>query len=265
MMHDLVRSLPDRAGRISMQILEHMGRWAVFSATSLAGAVRIHRLLPKILYDIYFIGFKSLNIIVLVAFFTGMVLGLQGYYTLIKFSAEGMLGVAVALSLVRELGPVLTAIMLIGRAGSSISAELGIMRISEQIDALSTMNIDPKRYLVTPKLLAALVCFPLLTAVFDCVGIVGGYFSSVLLSSRSGIFFSKIQSSLLLSDITGGFVKSIVFSLLVMTTCCYCGFYTHLNPRSSGAQGVSNSTTSAVVQSCVYVLIADYVITSFLM
>lgn len=265
MVHDVVRSLAGLTGKMFTELLEHMGRWAVFSAVSLAGMARMHRLLPKIAYDIYFIGFKSLNIIVLVAFFTGMVLGLQGYYTLIKFSAEGMLGVAVALSLVRELGPVLTAIMLIGRAGSSISAELGIMRISEQIDALSTMNIDPKQYLVTPKLIAALICFPLLTAVFDCVGIVGGYFSSVLLSSRSGIFFSKIQSSLLLADISGGFVKSVVFAVLVMTISCYCGYYTHLNPRSSGAQGVSNSTTSAVVQSCVYVLIADYVITSFLM
>lgn len=264
-MNNIMWSVPDMAGKLFMQLVEHLGRWAVFSAVSLAGMLRVRRLMSKIAYDVYFIGFKSLNIIILVAFFTGMVLGLQGYYTLIKFSAEGMLGVAVSLSLVRELGPVLTAIMLIGRAGSSISAELGIMRISEQIDALSTMNIDPKCYLVTPKLIAALICFPLLTAVFDCVGILGGYFSSILLSSRSGIFFSKIQASLLLSDITGGFIKSIIFSFLVMTISCYCGYYTHLNPRSSGAQGVSNSTTSAVVQSCVYVLVADYVITSFLM
>ncbi|NLW81329.1 MAG: ABC transporter permease [Desulfovibrionales bacterium] len=258
-------SFPALIGETSLGLVKNVGQWGVFSLSALAGAVHIRQLFPKVLQNIHFIGFKSLNIIILVAFFTGMVLGLQGYYTLIKFSAEGMLGVAVALSLVRELGPVLTAIMLIGRAGSSISAEIGIMRISEQIDALTTMNIDPVRYLVTPKMLASFICFPLLTAVFDCVGILGGYFSSMLLSSRSGIFFSKIQSSLLLEDVTGGFVKSFVFSFIVITISCYCGYFTHLNQASAGAQGVSNSTTSAVVQSCVYVLIADYIITSFLM
>lgn len=260
-----ILAVPALLGEKVTQLAGTVGLWAIFSCSSLAHVFSLRNLLPKILYNIHFIGFKSLNIIVLVAFFTGMVLGLQGYYTLIKFSAEGMLGVAVALSLVRELGPVLTAIMLIGRAGSSITAEIGIMRISEQIDALATMNIDPVRYLVTPKMIAAFICFPLLTAVFDCVGILGGYFSSVLLSSRSGIFFSKIQSSLLLSDITGGFIKSVVFSFIVISITCFCGYYTHLNQGSAGAQGVSNSTTSAVVQSCVYVLIADYVITSFLM
>jgi phospholipid/cholesterol/gamma-HCH transport system permease protein len=260
-----ILAIPALLGATSLGIIKNVGQWGVFSLTAVLGMIHIRRLLPKILYDIYFIGFKSLNIIILVAFFTGMVLGLQGYYTLIKFSAEGMLGVAVALSLVRELGPVLTAIMLIGRAGSSISAEIGIMRISEQIDALSTMDVDPVRYLVTPKIIASLICFPLLTAIFDCVGILGGYFSSVLLSSRSGIFFSKIQSSLLLSDVTGGFIKSIVFAFIVITISCYCGYYTHLNQASAGAEGVSNSTTSAVVQSCVYVLVSDYVITSFLM
>jgi len=127
------------------------------------------------------------------------------------------------------------------------------------------MDVDPVRYLVTPKIIASLVCFPLLTAIFDCVGILGGYFSAVLLSSRSGIFFSKIQSSLLMSDVTGGFIKSFVFAFIVITISCYCGYYTHQNQSSAGAEGVSNSTTSAVVQSCVYVLISDYVITSFLM
>ena len=252
-------------GQSTLRMASTVGLWAVFSCSSLLYAFSFKNLWPKIVYNIYFIGFKSLNIIVLVAFFTGMVLGLQGYYTLIKFSAEGMLGVAVALSLVRELGPVLTAIMLIGRAGSSISAEIGIMRISEQIDALDTMNINPIRYLVTPKMIAAFICFPLLTAVFDCVGIIGGYFASIFLSPRSGIFFSKIASSLELSDITGGFVKSFVFSFIVISISCFCGYYTHLNQASAGAQGVSNSTTAAVVQACVYVLIADYVITSFLM
>lgn len=260
-----VLTIPALLGERAYGIITHIGRWAVFSLTALAGVLRPRGLWPKVLYNIYFIGFKSLSIIALVAFFTGMVLGLQGYYVLIKFSSEGAIGVAVALALVRELGPVLTAIMLVGRAGSSISAEIGIMRISEQIDALSTMNVDPVRHLITPKVVASLICFPLLTAIFDCVGILGGYFSTTLLSSRSGIFFHKIGSSLLMTDVVGGFIKALVFSFIVITVSCYCGYYTHLNRNSAGAQGVSNSTTSAVVQSCVYVLIADYVITSFLM
>jgi phospholipid/cholesterol/gamma-HCH transport system permease protein len=160
---------------------------------------------------------------------------------------------------------VLTAIMVVARAGSSTAAELGIMRISEQIDALETMDIDPVRHLVTPRLVAALVAFPLLTAVFDVVGIFGGYLAAHLLSSRAGIYFSKIQSTLVLSDISGGFIKAVVFGFLVMSVCCYCGFHTHLRRDSAGARGVSASTTSAVVQSCVYVLMADYAITSFLM
>lgn len=263
-MPSALRVLPQLLGTMALNTILTTGKWGIFSFQSMFSILHFRKIWTKILHEIYFIGFKSLNIIILVAFFTGMVLGLQGYYTLIKFSAEGMLGVAVALSLVRELGPVLTAIMLIGRAGSSISAEIGIMRISEQIDALVTMDINPVRYLVTPKLFASFLCFPLLTAIFDCVGILGGYCAANLLSSRSGIFFSKIQSSLLLSDISGGFIKSFAFAFIVVTICCFCGYETH-QQKTSGAEGVSNSTTSAVVMSCVFVLITDYVITSFLM
>lgn len=220
----------------------------------------------KIVQQVYFIGVKSVFVIVLIGLFTGMVLGLQGYYTLVKFGSEGLLGAAVALSIIRELGPVLTAIMITGRAGSSMAAEIGIMRISEQIDALSTMGINPMRFLIAPRLAAALVCFPLLTAIFDVVGIGGGYLTGVvLLDINPGVYFNRIDAAVELTDVTGGFVKSFVFALLVAAICCYEGYFTHARREGFGAKGVSLATTSAVVLSCITILVADYALTSFLL
>jgi len=220
----------------------------------------------KTVNQVYFIGMKSVFVICLTGAFTGMVLGLQGYYTLVKFGSEGLLGSAVALSLIRELGPVLTAIMITARAGSAMAAEIGIMRISEQIDALETMDINPIRFLFSPRLLAALISFPLLTAIFDVVGIVGGYLSgSLLLGINPGIFFSRVESSVLMKDVTGGFLKSIVFAAVVATICCFQGYYTHTRAEGFGARGVSLATTSAVVISCVLILITDYILTTFLL
>jgi len=216
--------------------------------------------------QLYFIGMKSVFVICLTGAFTGMVLGIQGYYTLVKFGSEGLLGAAVALSLIREMGPVLSAIMIIARAGSAMAAELGIMRISEQVDALETMDIDPIRFLVSPRIVASLISFPLLTALFDVVGIFGGYLTgSLLLGINPGTFFSRVESSVLMNDIVGGFTKSIVFAVVVVTICCFKGFYTHLNSEGHGAKGVSLSTTSAVVSSCVLILVVDYMLTSILL
>lgn len=219
----------------------------------------------RIIQQVHFIGMKSLTIIGLTGLFTGMVLGLQGYYMLVQVQAEGMLGAAVALSLVRELGPVLTALMVTGRAGSSMAAELGIMRNSEQIDALDTMSINPLKYLVSPRLIGALISFPLLTAICNVVGIIGGYLTGVvLLGVDSGSYLSRMEAIVDLEDVTSGLYKSLVFAVIVATVCCYQGYTTHLRKGGFGARGVSNSTTSAVVLSCVLVLAADYVLSSFL-
>ena len=219
----------------------------------------------KIMQQIYFFGMKSLFVICLTGAFTGMVLGIQGYYALVKYGSAGALGSAVALSLVREMGPVMTAIMVTARAGSAVAAEIGIMRISEQIDALETMDINPIRFLVSPRMAAAFISFPLLTAVFDVVGIFGGYLTgSMLLGINPALYFSRVQSSVVMTDVTGGFLKSIVFAVVVITICCYQGYYTHTRTEY-GAKGVSLSTTSAVVLSCVLILISDYVLTSFLL
>lgn len=220
----------------------------------------------KFVQQVHFIGAKSIFVVTLTGAFTGMVLGIQGYYSLAKFGATGFLGPAVALSLIRELGPVLTAIMVTGRAGSAMAAEIGIMRISEQIDALETMDINPIRFLITPKIAAALVSLPLLTAIFDVVGIIGGYLTgSLLLDINPVLYFSRIESSVVMHDINGGFVKAVVFAAVITTICCFQGYYTHTRQRGFGAEGVSYSTTNAVVQSCVLILVTDYILTSFLL
>lgn len=207
-----------------------------------------------LLKQIHFIGNKSLIVIILIGAFTGMVLALQIFYTLRKFGAEAMLGPAVALSLIRELGPVLAALTVTGRAGSAITAEIGIMRITEQIDALTSMALNPMRYLVVPNIVAAILVFPLLTAIFDVVGIFGGYLVGVkMLGLSSGTYFSQMKQYINMVDIEIGLYKSISFGLIVSWISCYKGYYT-----GYGAEGVSKSTTEAVVLSSVLILIWDY-------
>ena len=222
--------------------------------------------LSKVIQQIYYIGASSTTIIMLVSLFTGMVLGLQSYHALIKFGAVGGLGALVSLSLIRELGPVLTAIMITARAGSAITAEIGIQRISEQVDALETMRIDPFRYLISPRITAAIISFPLLTAVFDFIGIIGGYISGVaLLGLNAGVYSHSIQSNVDMKDLTDGFIKATVFAVIVATVCCYQGYYVHMRKDSHGAKAVGLATTSAVVTSCVLILVSDYVVTSLLL
>ena len=252
-------------GSHTINMVLEIGRIALFFFQGFVLIFYMPLQILKIKQQIYFIGMKSLFVICLTGAFTGMVLGIQGYYTLVKYGSTGALGSAVALTLVREMGPVMTAIMVIARAGSAMAAEIGIMRISEQIDALETMDINPIRFLVSPRIAAAFISFPLLTALFDVVGIFGGYVTgSVLLGINPGLYFSRVESSVDMSDVAGGFIKSIVFAIVVVTICCYQGYFTHTRAEF-GAKGVSLSTTSAVVLSCVLILITDYVLTSFLL
>lgn len=253
-------------GRWVILSIRELGGWAIFTGLALWHSLSLPRQFDKVLTQVFIIGSRSVFVVALVGLFTGMVLGLQGYYTLIKFGSEGVLGTLVALSLIRELGPVLTAIMVTARAGSAMAAELGIMRISEQIDALDTMDIDPVRFLVSPKVTAAIFSFPLLTALFNVFGILGGYLTGVaLLDLNPGDYLYRIEADVALRDVTGGFIKSLFFALLVSSICCYQGYFTHLRQDGFGARGVSQATTSAVVLSCVTVLLWDYVLTSFLL
>jgi phospholipid/cholesterol/gamma-HCH transport system permease protein len=252
-------------GRYTIGAIQDLGKIALFFFKGFVLIFAPPLQLNKILQQIYFIGMKSVFVVCLTGAFTGMVLGLQGYYLLVKYGSTGILGSAVALSLIREMGPVLTAVMVIARGGSAMAAEIGIMRISEQIDALETMDIDPLRFLVSPRIAAALISFPLLTALFDVVGILGGYLTgSLLLGVNPVLYFSRVESSVALVDVSGGFIKSIVFAVIVVSICCFQGYFTHTRTEF-GAKGVSQSTTSAVVLACVLILIADYVLTSFLL
>ena len=252
-------------GKRTLDVINNLGAIAIFFTLAFLKIFR-KKQVREIIQQVFFIGAKSSNIVMLIGLFTGMVLGLQLYYTLTKFGSQGVLGSVVALSLIRELGPVLTAIMITARAGSAMTAELGILRISEQIDALYTMRIDPVRYLISPRIAASIISFPLLTAFFDLVGILGGYLTGVvLLGVNKGAYFYRIHAYVDMTDIRGGFIKSLVFAVLVSSICCFQGYFTHLRTDSYGAKGVSLSTTSAVVLSCVMILVSDYVVTSFLM
>lgn len=244
--------------------VDNLGAATIFLVTAFLQIFR-RKQLWKIIEQIYYIGARSITIIMLVSLFTGMVLGLQSYHALLKFGAQGAVGSLVSLSLIMELGPVLTAIMITARAGSAVTAEIGILRISEQIDALHTMRINPLRYLISPKIAAAIISFPLLTAVFDLIGIAGGYISGVvLLGLNAGVYLHSISTYVVMADITNGFIKSIVFAVIVATVCCYQGYFAHLRKDSHGAQAVGLATTSAVVLSCVLILVSDYVVTSLL-
>ena len=242
----------NRLGAAVLRMLDSLGAVTLFMLDGLRHIFTSPRIVPRTIQQLYVIGYKSLFVILLIGIFCGMVLGLQGYYTLVQFGSVGMLGSAVSLSLIRELGPVLTAIMLAGRAGSSMAAEIGVMRISDQIDALDVMDINSMAYLVSPRLVASLLAFPLLTGV-------------LMLHINEGAYLYRIASSVTMNDVAGGFIKSLVFGLLVATVCCHQGYTTHMRRDSVGPEAVGNATTSAVVISCVLILVADYVLTSFLL
>lgn len=252
-------------GRAALDLLGNFGAMAIFFSIAFINIFR-RKQLQEIVNQVFYIGATSSLIVLLVGLFTGMVLGLQLFYTLVKFGAVGALGSAVSLSLVREMGPVLTAIMITARAGSGMAAEIGILRISEQIDALYTMRIDPVRYLISPRIAAAIISFPLLTAFFDLIGIIGGYLTGVLLlGTNGGTYFYRVQSSLDMVDIRGGFIKALVFAAIVSCVCCFQGYFCHMRTDGYGAKSVGFATISAVVLSCVMILISDYVLTSFFM
>ena len=216
-----------------------------------------------ILKRIHFIGLESMLVIVLTGAFTGMVLGLQGFYTLSRFGSGAYLGSMVALSLVKEMGPVISGLMVTGRAGSAIAAEIGIMRISDQIDAIELMGLEPFRYLVVPTLIAAVISLPLLTAIFDVVGIFGGYLVGVkLLGTSVGTYFGEMRAVMNMGHVMEGIYKSLSFGVIITWVSCYKGYYT--GTSGWGAEGVSKSTTQAVVLSSVLILFWDYILTSML-
>ena len=245
-------------GRGALGVLEMLGSYGMFLLTAFFWLFGSPLKFKRVLEQIVFIGVKSTVIVLLTGAFTGMVFALQVFYALSKFGGESLLGPTVALSLIRELGPVVSALMITGRAGSALASEIGIMRITEQIDALEIMAVNPYRYLVVPNMVAAVISFPLLGAFFSMVGIWGGYLVGVkLLGVSEGTYFGEMSNFVEMKDITMGITKSLSFGLIVSWVCCYKGFFTEF-----GAKGVGKATTQSVVISSVLILIWDYFITS---
>lgn len=257
----------EKLGATALYHLHDLGRMGVFLFRALAGVFQRPFRFRAVVVQVREIGANSLGLIFFTAAFTGMVLGLQGYYTLRKFGSEGMLGSAVSLSLLREMGPVLTALMVTGRAGSAMCAEIGIMRNSEQLDALECMAVDPFRYLISPKFIATLISIPLLTMVFNVVGIFGGYVAGVqMLGVNPGAFFSGMETSVVNKDIAMGIIKSLVFAILIVWVCTGRGYFVHqIEGSGYGAEAVSRVTTQAVVLSSISILVWDYILTAILL
>jgi phospholipid/cholesterol/gamma-HCH transport system permease protein len=257
-------SIIRRLGAATLLYLGRMGVMGIFLLKTFFYVFPPPLKFGRVLKQIRFIGAQSVFVIILTGGFTGMVLGFQGYYSLSRFGSDAFLGPMVGLALVKELGPVFTAFVVTGRAGSAITAEIGIMRISEQIDALELMGLNPYRYLMVPNLLAAMICLPLLTAIFDVVGIFGGYLiGGKLLGVGGGTYFGEMANYVEMSDIMEGIYKSLSFGTLIVWVCCYKGFYTSIF-TGFGAEGVSKATTEAVVVSFVLILVWDYFMTSLL-
>ncbi len=247
-------------GRLTINGVATLGRLGTFLGLAVGYSLTPPFKARQLLNRIHFIGYNSLLIIVLTGAFTGMVLGLQVFITLSRFGSEAFLGPAVALSLIRELGPVLAALMVTGRAGSALTAEIGIMRISEQIDALTVMALNPLRYLVVPSILAGIITFPLMTALFDLVGIFGGYLVGVkLLGLSQGTYFGEMKTFVDMRDIMTGIWKALSFGVIVTAVCSYKGYHV-----GHGAEGVARATTQAVVLSSVLILVWDYFLGSVL-
>lgn len=240
--------------------LEKIGQFVLLTTRTLSWMIRPPYRFSQLLAAMDFIGVQSVFIVSLTGIFSGMVLTLQTVNSLRQFSAEGSVGAIVAISLARELAPVFSALMITARAGSAMAAELGNMRVTEQLDALVTMGVSPIQYLLSPRMLAAVLMGPLLCVLYGCVGMVGAWVVAVnWLGVDPGVFVANIERYLELKDFWMGIVKAAVFGFLIAAISCNQGFF-----ASGGARGVGLATTRAVVQSAVVLLIANYFITDWL-
>lgn len=244
----------------AIDLLDGLGRIVILTGQTILWALRPPFRPGQLLLAMDFIGVQSIFIIMLTGTFSGMVFSLQTVSSLRQFGAEGVVGSVVAISLTREISPVFTALMVTARGGSAIAAELGNMRVTEQIDAITTMGVSPVQYLLSPRLLASLIMLPLLCILYSCVGMAGAWVVAIYwLGVDPGIFIANIQKYLLPADLFMGELKAICFGFLISVISCEKGFY-----ASGGARGVGQATTRAVVHSAVAILVCNYIITSLL-
>lgn len=245
-------------GRLFLRFLETTGRLASFIATAIYEGLRGPYYPRQIWRQFIDIGYFSLPVVGLTAAFTGMVLALQSHTGFSRFSAEGAIATVVVLSVTRELAPVLAGLMVAGRIGAAMAAEIGTMRVTEQVDALTTLSTNPLKYLVAPRVIAGVLMLPLLVLVGDVIGIFGGYLVAVYkLGFNAGNYLHQTFKYLEAMDVISGLVKAAVFGFFISTLGCYHGYHSR-----GGAQGVGAATTKAVVSSSIMILIMNYLLTA---
>ena len=248
-------------GEKTLLLISKFGLAGRFFIVLLGACLKLVTRFSLVVKQLYSVGVLTLLIILVSGLFVGMVLGLQGYYTLVSFGAESSLGLVVALSLTRELGPVLSALLFAGRAGSALTAEIGLMKATQQLDAMEMMASDPVPMVIAPRFLAGLIALPLLSAIFTAVGVIGGYLIGVQqLGLDSGVYWSAMQEGVdFYDDIINGVIKSLAFGLVVTFISVYQGYFAI--PTS---EGVSRATTRTVVNASLSVLGLDYVLTALM-
>jgi phospholipid/cholesterol/gamma-HCH transport system permease protein len=247
-------------GRAFLTLLSQVGSLAMFTFSSVTSCVRPPVYWLHILRQMMRIGYFSLPVVGLTAFFTGGVLALQIYIGGNRYGAEAIVPQIVVLGITRELGPVIAGLMVAGRVAAAIAAEIGTMRVTEQIDALTTLATNPIKYLVVPRLVAAVISMPILVAIADSIGVFGGYVvSTESLGFSGGIYLKNTVDFVKNQDVTSGLIKAAVFGFIIALMGCYNGFHS-----KGGAQGVGTATTNAVVSASILILAANYVLTSIL-
>jgi phospholipid/cholesterol/gamma-HCH transport system permease protein len=247
-------------GRVVLALFGEIGRLALFTWSSVTHIVRPPFFGRLLLQQMMRIGYFSLPVVALTAFFTGGALALQIYYGGNKINSENIVATIVALGITRELGPVLGGLMVAGRVSAAIAAELGTMRVTEQIDALTTLSTNPFKYLVVPRLTAAIITLPLLVLIADIIGIMGGFVvGSASLHFNPGVYITNTATFLKATDVTNGLIKAAVFGFIIALMGCFHGFNS-----KGGAQGVGRATTNAVVTASILILASNYVMTSLL-
>ena len=248
-------------GRVTLGFFQRLGRGHLFLLQLFATIPGVLLRPRLVLTQLYAVGVLTLLIILVSGLFVGMVMGLQGYNTLVDFGAEDSLGVMVALSLVRELGPVVAALLFAGRAGSALTAEIGLMKATEQLSGMEMMAVDPIQRVVAPRFLAAFISLPLLAVIFSAIGVYGGYFVGVdLLGVDDGAYWSQMQDKVdMYDDINNGIIKSLVFGVVVSWIAIFEG-----NDAIPTSEGVSRATTRTVVHSALAVLGLDFILTALM-
>ena len=247
-------------GTSTIQFIRAFGRATFMLWGALIGKPQLRKHTPLLIKQLHVVGVQSLLIIMLSGLFIGMVLGLQGYVVLVDFAAESSLGTLVSLSLLRELGPVVTALLFAGRAGSALTAEIGLMKATEQLSSLEMMAVDPLRRIIAPRFWAGVISMPILAVIFTAIGIWGGSLVGVDWKGvDSGSFWAVMQNSVHVSDLVNGFVKSVIFALSVVWIALFNGY-----DSIPTSEGISQATTKTVVHASLVILGLDFILTAIM-